>query len=116
MTYRVTKQYGRGADIFCQDFKNLKDAQAFIAENLDNDIKMNVAIIYKIAEFGEVIKTYDAKNYAEIADLNTSAQAESGAGGKGSGASFQPTPFSTTAKPKGAPQNWVKDEDDKDKE
>lgn len=116
MTYRVTKQYGRGADIFCEEFKGLKDAQNYIAEKLDDDIKMNVAITYKISDFDEVIKQYDAKNYAEIANLKVSTKDETGSGGKDSGSRFQPTPFSTTAKPKGAPQNWVKDEeDDKDK-
>ena len=113
----VTKQFGRGPATLEKDFDNLNDAKTYIAEKLGADIDMKIDTTYQINDVGEVIDEYNAKNYEKIANLIAPAQDESSSSGKGSGANFRPTPFSTTAKPKGAQQNWMKDdEEEKNKE
>jgi hypothetical protein len=127
MNYKVTKQFGRSPQTDCGNFNNLEHAQIYVVEKLGEDVRMNITTTtYRVLDvIDEVVAEYNAKNYEEIAATVAKDQAdiaelvgkeEPSSQGQGSGASFRPTPFNTTAKPKGAQQNWMKEDDeDKDK-
>lgn len=114
--YKVTKQYGRGAEINMGGrFNNLVEAKAFVDKHIMEDALMNVKVIYKIYEFDELLSEYDSSK------VNTAAARtsdEQGSQGKGSTASFRPTPLNTSPRPPGTPPKWIHDadEDKEDKE
>ncbi len=115
MQYIVKGQYGRGGEVKLEEFKQLNEATTYIEKKLVEDDTMRVKVTYRIYEFGDVIKEYDPDK-VDISSFRTPSQEQQGSQGKGSGASFRPTPLSTTPRPPGSPQNWVKDDDEEKKE
>jgi hypothetical protein len=117
--FKVTKQYGRGPETSLDKrFGQLQDAQSFVNEMLIEDVSLNVQATYRIYEFDEVQAEYDSSKV----DVSTLAPKQtenaSGSQGKGSTASFRPTPLNTTPRPPGTPPNWMKndgDEEEKEK-
>lgn len=114
MRYKVTKQYARGAESFCQEFDDIQQARNYINTTLNEEVAMNIKnVTYRISEFGDEVEKYDAQNIPKSTEKPTAESQSSG--GKGSGASFRPTPLSTTPRPTGGPQGWLKDEDEEEK-
>lgn len=111
MTFKVTKQYGRGSDSFCAEFGDLNDAKTYIAEKLEPEAKMGVKVTYRIYEFGELLAEFDPTKIPQTKS-STPAQTEQGSSGKGSGSTFSPTPFATAPRPSGTPPKWIKDDDE----
>jgi hypothetical protein len=113
MAYKVTRQYSRGPETTLQTFKTLEEAKAFAQEKLSADAGMGVKSLYRIYDvIDELLEELDSTNIASTATLESSSGT---AGGAGKGANFRPSPLSTTARPRGMPQHWSKDDDKKDK-
>lgn len=110
MQYQVTKQYERGGETPCGDFKTLGDARNFIRESMMQDAGMRIRITYRIFESFEMIEEYDPTR-GQIPGGAEDAQSQS-ASGQGKGAGFRPTPLNSAPRPAGIPHNWVKDDDD----
>lgn len=117
MLYIVTKQYLRGSETQCAEFNGIKEATTFIEGKMQDDAALNVKIIYRIHELGEVVKEFDPTKVQASAAQGSSSQASSsqGAQGKGAKSNFQPTPFNMAPRPGGTPPKWLKD-DEEDKE
>jgi len=105
--YKVTKQYGRGAETPCAEFEDLNDARLFAENKLQNDAGLALKVVYRISQLGEVIETFDPT-------LVPASEAGS-AGGKSSAAGFRPTPLNMAPKPTGMPQKWRFDPDEDEK-
>ncbi|VVC74938.1 hypothetical protein AQUSIP_02120 [Aquicella siphonis] len=106
MNYLVSKKYLRGAAIPCAEFMDLNDAKLFIEKKLEVDARISVKVDYFISRSNEIIATFEADKI-----LASRTQEDSGAG-KGSSASFRPTPFNTAPRPPGTPQKWIKEDDE----
>lgn len=112
MHYKVFIHYGRGSDILSAQFRDLADAKLFIERKLANDTSQPSKMIYRLYDMDELIKEYDpVKEPAQSGQAKT----QQGSQGKGSGASFRPTPFNTTPRPAGSPQKWIIDPDEEEK-
>ena len=114
MSYNITKQFGTGREIPDRNFTKLDEAKIYVQQSAESDAAMKINCIYRIYEFDDVVHEV---NSAKI-DLSSKPadSAGSSSAGKGSGATFNPTPFAVSAKPKGAVQHWKNDpEEDKDK-
>lgn len=105
MSYKVTKQYGRGPESACAEFKELQDAQFFVDKKLPEEAALGSAVTYRIMDGIDIISEHDASK------VRADAGAQS-AGAKGSGASFNPTPFNTAPRPAGTGQKWLKDDEE----
>ncbi|OGT57622.1 MAG: hypothetical protein A3F14_04795 [Gammaproteobacteria bacterium RIFCSPHIGHO2_12_FULL_43_28] len=112
MLYKVTKQYLRGSETNCAEFSELKEAMNFVEAKVAEDASLNIKVIYRIHELGEVIKEYDSTKTKAQPVSDQSAQDAAGMGAK---SGFQPTPFNMAPRPGGTPPKWLKDEED-DKE
>lgn len=110
MSYKVTKQYGRGPESACAEFKELTDAQFFIDKKLPEEAALGSAVTYRIMDGMDIISEHDASKVRVEAGVSSGS-----AGAKGSGSSFQPTPFNTAPRPAGSPQKWLKDDEDEKK-
>lgn len=115
MQYKVNCYFGRGADVACASFKDVADARLFVEKKLALDAELKVKVTYRIYHLNEMVQEFDPAK-----DAPASGQSQSSAGGaqgKGSAASFRPTPFNMAPRPTGSPQRWLvnPDEDDKDK-
>lgn len=114
--FKVTKQYGRGSEAEISQFSQLNEAKAFVDERLLEDASLNVQATYRIYEYGEVYAEYDSTkvDIAKLQQSQSSADAQ-GSQGKGSSASFRPTPLNTAPRPPGTPQKWSNDDDEDEK-
>lgn len=115
MLYRVTNKYGRsGHEKELRKFQTIDEAKNFIKDELSNAASLKINVSFFLYEGIDLIEEFDATKAEEISQAD---EASSGAGGKGSGASFRPTPFNTSPSPKGMPKHWLKngDEDDEKK-
>lgn len=112
MHYKVFIQYGRGSDLLSAQFKDLADAKLFIERKLVNDASQHSRVIYRLYDMDVLIKEYDSAKEPVQSDQ---AATQQGSQGKGSGASFRPTPFNTTPRPAGTPQKWIIDPDEEEK-
>ena len=108
MRFKVTRQYLRGTETQFAQFIELNEAKFFVEAKLEADLALNVKVTYRIFELTELVVEFDPNNAS-------AAQSSSGSEGKGSEASFRPTPLSTTARPAGMPQNWSVDKKDDEK-
>lgn len=116
-SFKVTKQYGqRGTETTLPErFEQFSQAKAFVDENLLQDVTLNVQAIYRIYDFDEIQGEYDSTK-VDPSTLQTASREEAyGSQGKGSTASFRPTPLNTTPRPPGTPQKWSRDEDEDEK-
>ena len=113
MQYNVTKQFGSNREVPDKHFTKIDEAKAYVQQSAEHDASMRINTIYRIYEFDDVV--YEV-NSAKL-DPHKPADSSSSSTGKGSGATFSPTPFAMSAKPKGAVQHWKNDpeEDKKDK-
>lgn len=111
MIYKVTKQYGKGSETIDKDFQKRSEAEQHALSAAEADAAMKVKVIYRVYEFDDLLQEIDTEKLT----LNEkgSGQSES-ASGKGQAVSFKPTPLSTTPRPKGGPEGWVKDTDEED--
>lgn len=107
--YTITKQYTRGPQVPLNErFYDFNQAKTFVEKKLTEEAKMNVKVVYRIFEDEKLHSEYDETK------IDTSVKQESESSqGKGSTASFRPTPVSTTLRPPGSAQNWVVDKDEK---
>lgn len=110
MTYKVTRQYGKGSESPFATFDDLNDAKAFIELKLKLDAALKVAVTYRINQFGDVIEEFDPSTAQ-----TTSASSNSESQGRSSSSTSRPTPFATAPRPSGMPAKWSTNEDDKDK-
>lgn len=108
MQYQVTKQYARDEERACAEFNDLSDAKIFIVAKMEADASLNVKVIYRIFKGMTLIETDDPSQ-------SNAASASEGAQGKGSSASFRPTPLNMTPTPRGLPKKWVVDDQEDDK-
>lgn len=114
--FKVTKQYGRGSETaFDVRFNHFKDAKAFVEIKLLEDAAMNVRATYRVYEYDEMHTEFDpAKIDIALLKSQHHAQESQGSQGKGSTASFRPTPLNTAPRPPGTPQKWSKEEDEEE--
>jgi hypothetical protein len=116
MIYRVTKQYSGSTEQDCQRFKSFVEAKTFVNESAATDAEMKIKVVYRIYEFDDIMLSVDSASIVPAAPSSSNAS-ESTAGGISSGASFKPTPFEMSPRPKGTPPKWIIDpEEDKDKD
>lgn len=115
MTYKVTKQYGRGNEMPDGDFKDLNEAKLHIKNKLVEDAAMRMKVIYRITEFGDVIEEFDPDKLPP--PVTTTSGGDTSQQGQSTKSTFSPTPFQTSPRPPGMPPSSMKDvdEDDKDK-
>ena len=112
MSYKVKKQYARGAETFCESFKQLADAKKFMNEKLSEDASMSIKVIYRLYDaVDELIEEVDASNFDPA-----STSGDQGSQGAGKSAGFRPTPLNTAPRPAGMPHSWIKGEDDDKKD
>lgn len=113
MLYKITKSYGRGAEQeLPKKFATIHEAKNFIAETIQTDQAMKVAVIYRIYEGADFIEEFDSTKVQASSPIQDE---HSHGGGKSSSATFKPTPFNTAPRPTGMPKNWYKDDDKEDK-
>lgn len=112
-SFKVTKQYGRGPETsFDARFPNMQAAKAFVDEKILEDAALNVKAIYRIYDFDDVVGEFDASKMDVSQLAPKREESASGSQGKGSTASFRPTPLNTAPRPPGTPQKWMKDEEE----
>ena len=109
----VTKRFGR-SETRVKDFSQQKEAEQFIQEKLQEDLRFKVMATYGLYEGADLLREFTQSD-AAIAPASASSTETGSAQGAGSRSSFSPTPFNTAPRPGGMPHNWVKDEDDKKK-
>lgn len=108
--FKVTKRFTSRSESFLQEFKQEVDAENFIKEKLREDRHYRVTAVYCLYEWDELIREYTQNDTpTEISSTSEGSQQ------KGSGISFNPTPFNTAPRIPGMPHSWVKDEEDKKK-
>lgn len=103
MRYKVSKQYARGPESHFAQFTDLSDAKSFIQTKMEQDVLLNVKVIYKIYEFTELLTEFDSSK------PDTTA---AGSQGQSSQSQFRPTPLNTSLRPAGMPKNWKDDEEE----
>lgn len=111
MMFVVTKRFGR-SETRMGDFRQQKDAESFIQEKLQDDIRYKINATYGLYEGADLLKEFKQSDVV-MKESDTGGTDSSSAGGAGQRSSFTPTPFNTAPRPTGMPQNWVKDEEDK---
>lgn len=112
MLYKVTKQYGRGAETIAESFNALSKAKEFMQNEAKKDAQMKIQSHYRIYEFDEVVDELDS---AKLDATPEYKKQEQQSGGAGKGAGFRPTPLGTSPKPKGSTHQQQDDEGDKKK-
>ena len=112
MIYKVTKQYGAGAEAIAESFKTLEDAKKYMDKSAAQDATMKIKVTYRVYEFDDLLHEVDS---SKLETSRSGGEGESSAGGKQGEAAFRPNPLATGAKPKGAIQHWRDEEEDKDK-
>jgi hypothetical protein len=108
--YKITKKYGahgHESPVSSPVFKKLDDAIKHVHSLIESDAAMKIHVIYRIYDFDELLKEIDSTKLASP----TAPTDQDQSGGRGAGSRI--TPFSTTARPKGAVLPWQND-DDKD--
>lgn len=113
MHYKTTKQFGTGREAPDRTFGNLNEAKSYAQESAESDASMKLKTVYRVYEFDEVV--YEANSATIDLASKANSDAAGSASGKGSGSSFSPTPFATTAKPKGAIQHWKSGDNEDEK-
>jgi len=114
MIYRVTKQYGKGADTLATQFDNINDAKKFIQEKLIEDARYKLKVTYRLWEGMDLLQEFAEVQVTENASDSGDTGAGSGTASKQS--SFQPTPFNMAPRPSGTPHSWIKDDDDQEED
>lgn len=112
--YKVTKQFGGGREQPCHQFKTLPEAQKHATDSVENNVAMKIKAVFRIYEFDDLIQTVDTESYVSALGAANTAS-ESSQGGMQSGATFKPTPFEMSPRPKGTPPKWIIDPDDETK-
>lgn len=112
--FKVAQKFGRSEN-FLQEFSEESQAIDFIMEKLKQDKHFKVMASYCLYEWSDLIREYTQDDIPEdTQNKNDDEDANKGAG-RGSGQSFNPTPFNTAPRMPGMPHGWVKDEDDNKK-
>lgn len=107
MQYKVSRQYARGAATPIAEFMDVNEAKFYIAKKMEADSALNIKVSYQLLEFNDIIEKFDPNESGD-----SSSQ---GSQGKGSAATFSPTPLNMAPRPSGMPPKWTKDEDDDSK-
>jgi hypothetical protein len=107
----VTKRFGR-SESRMSDFAKQSDAEKFIQEKLQEDIRFKVNATYGLYEGADLLREFSQRDAVATPAAASPVDAGS-AQAAGSRSSFTPTPFNTAPRPGGIPHSWVKDEDDK---
>lgn len=113
MLFKVTKQYGRGAEIIAGSFSALSKAHEFMQHEAKKDAHMKIQALYRIYEFDEVIDELDSMKLD--ATPHHKQQEQQGGAGAGKSSGFRPTPLSVAPKPKGSVHHSKEDDEEKDK-
>lgn len=115
LIYKVTKQFSGGKEQPCKQFKTLNEAKAHATDSAAQNADMKIKVVYRVYEFDELLETIDSSTIQTPA--SNAASTASAAGGIQSGATFKPTPFEMSPRPKGTPPKWIIDpETDKNKD
>lgn len=112
--FTVTKRFSR-SEMPERGFTTQQDAEDFIYEKLREDIKFKLTATYCLyaSESGDLLKEFTQRDVPSALS-DSSSGVEYSSGQKGSGQTFSPSPFSSSPRPGGMPQNWTnKDKDDK---
>lgn len=110
--YKVTKRFGSGAEIQVGLFNQEREAKTFIQQKLEDDHRLQMLnTTYSMYEGVDKIRDF-AQNDRDI----SSAEEEASSQKKGSGQSFQPTPFQMGPRPAGIPRSGFKEDEEQDKE
>lgn len=111
----VTKRFGRGAETRVKEFTKEPEAIQFIMEKLKEDQQFKVVAIYGLHEGADLVREFTE---SDLPPDTTSHQDSdnSSASQRGSGQTFNPSPFNTT--PRIGPQTGLRDvpKDDEDKD
>ena len=112
MSYKVTKQFGGGREMPCQQFDLLPKAQSHARAGAAESKRMNVKAVYRIYDFDELLETIDS----DKVQMPQDSQDAGSSAGQQSGARFSPTPLNMAPRPAGTPPKWlINPEEDKDK-
>jgi hypothetical protein len=109
MLFKVTKQYGRGAETIAESFSDLAKARAFMQHEAKKDAQMKIQTLYRIYEFDEVVEELDTAKM----DTTPQQSEQNSDSSAGKGAGFRPTPLGTSPKPKGSVHQKPDDEEEK---
>jgi hypothetical protein len=111
----VTKRFGR-SETRLRDFNKETDANQFIQEQLQDDIRFKLMATYGLYEGADLLKEFTQKDAIQESSSDSSGEGGTNGQSTGSRSSFSPTPFNTTPRPGGMPPNWIKgEEEDKEK-
>lgn len=110
MLFKVTKQYGRGAEIIANSFQEQAKARKFMLDEAAKDAHMKIQATYRLYEFDEVIEEVDTSKLDAVPH-HKQAEATGGAGA-GQQSGFRPTPLATAPKPKGSLHQKSDEEED----
>lgn len=115
MQFQVKRKYViGGAEDLLAEFKDQKDAEAFIEKvKAPQEAGMNIKVVYSLYEMGDLVKEFDP---GKMTSAHAAASDSAGSQSASSGQSFKPSPFDMTPRPGGMPKKWVVDEEDKSKD
>ena len=112
MRFQVSRQYQRGGESHFARFSDRTDAELFIQSKVESDKQLKLNVTYRLYDGTRLLETY-----VDLpVDGFSGPAGESSSSGRGSGATFRPTPFNAAPRPSGVPHNWLKDEDKKSDE
>lgn len=109
MSYRITKQYGRGGQLpENAEFDDINEAKLFIRNKMNDDARLKVKVTYRLFSGMDMLEEFDPETFSGMNDSEGQQQTSNRSG-------FSPTPLNTAPRPPGSPPNWWNDEDKKDK-
>lgn len=117
MTYKITKQFGKGSEITeHQTFKALADAKKYADQEAQNQADLKIQVTVRVYDFDEECYTITAQEMNQIKKTEDTGSADKQ--GQNNASQFNPSPFDTSPKPKGMPAKWDKksENDDKNRE
>lgn len=115
MNFQVSREYARGGESHFARFTERSDAEQFINMKRESDQLMKLKVIYRLYEGSRLLGSF-GDDESSLTGGFSGQQTAAATGGRGTGSSFQPTPFNTAPRPGGVPHNWVKDKDDQKSE
>jgi hypothetical protein len=105
--YKVMKRYSKGPEALVGSYKTMTEAKKIIQEKLAEDAALKVDTNYRLYEGFDLVEEFDKSKLIESSGQET----EETESQRGSGQTFNPSPFSASPQPKGAiPRSWNTDD------
>lgn len=60
--FKVVKQYLKGGEIPCQLFDDLTEARLFIQDEIANEARMNVTVIFRIYDGFDMLEEFSSRD------------------------------------------------------